>query len=212
MHPTGRCVCVSGGRGMLCGQSSLGQRVRGPALVPASAQLSPRSRHLSTAAAPPSPPPPQIIPAENLVALYQANPAAQLLAAAPDCASGRIMLEALEAGTDGVLLQTDSPAEVGRAFAAAAAAALGRLCGCLPSAAQPCRLSARPVCCPALQVRALASYVQERRRQGVGRLQYEAATGELQSAGQGRGSSSVGRPPANRQPHLAVLQPSFVLQ
>ena len=54
----------------------------------------------------------QIIPAENLVAAYQANPGATLLAAAPDCAAGRVMLEALEAGTDGVLLQTDSPAEV----------------------------------------------------------------------------------------------------
>jgi hypothetical protein len=57
----------------------------------------------------------QIIPAENLVAAYAGNTGATLLAAAPDCASGRTMLEALEAGTDGVLLQTDSPAEVGRA-------------------------------------------------------------------------------------------------
>ncbi|KAL4858177.1 3-dehydroquinate synthase [Chlorella vulgaris] len=54
----------------------------------------------------------QIIPAENLVAAYAGNTGATLLAAAPDCASGRTMLEALEAGTDGVLLQTDSPAEV----------------------------------------------------------------------------------------------------
>lgn len=60
----------------------------------------------------PAPPPVQIIPAENLVAAYQANPGAALLAVAPDCAAGRVMLEALEAGTDGVLLQTDSPAEV----------------------------------------------------------------------------------------------------
>lgn len=54
----------------------------------------------------------QIIPAENLVAAYQHNPRATLMAAAPDCASSRVMLEALEAGTDGVLLRTDSPAEV----------------------------------------------------------------------------------------------------
>lgn len=54
----------------------------------------------------------QIIPAENLVAAYQGNPGATLLAAARDCATSRVMLEALEAGTDGVLLQTDSPAEV----------------------------------------------------------------------------------------------------
>lgn len=54
----------------------------------------------------------QIIPAENLVAAYQHNPRATLLAAAGDAASGRVMLEALEAGTDGVLLRTDSPAEV----------------------------------------------------------------------------------------------------
>ncbi|KAL4423284.1 hypothetical protein ABPG77_004553 [Micractinium sp. CCAP 211/92] len=54
----------------------------------------------------------QIIPAENLVAAYQHNPRATLLAAARDAASGRVMLEALEAGTDGVLLRTDSPAEV----------------------------------------------------------------------------------------------------
>ncbi|KAL4436765.1 hypothetical protein ABPG75_003904 [Micractinium tetrahymenae] len=54
----------------------------------------------------------QVIPAENLVAAYQHNPRATLLAAAPDAASSRVMLEALEAGTDGVLLRTDSPAEV----------------------------------------------------------------------------------------------------
>lgn len=54
----------------------------------------------------------QIIPAENLVAAYQRNPRATLLAAARDAASSRVMLEALEAGTDGVLLRTDSPAEV----------------------------------------------------------------------------------------------------
>lgn len=54
----------------------------------------------------------QIIPAENLVAAYQRNSGATLLAAAPDCAASRVMLEALEAGTDGVLLRTDSPAEV----------------------------------------------------------------------------------------------------
>lgn len=52
-------------------------------------------------------------PAENLVAAFQHNPAATLLAAAADCAGGRVMLEALETGTDGVLLQTDSAAEVG---------------------------------------------------------------------------------------------------
>lgn len=54
----------------------------------------------------------QIIPAENLVAVYQQNGGATLLAATPDAASGRVMLEALEVGTDGVLLCTDSPAEV----------------------------------------------------------------------------------------------------
>jgi hypothetical protein len=54
----------------------------------------------------------QIIPAENLVAAYQHNTGATLLAAAADCAGGRVMLEALQAGAAGVLLRTDSPAEV----------------------------------------------------------------------------------------------------
>lgn len=75
--------------------------------------LSPQTcRGCKSLNASPAPPPVQIIPAENLVAAYQANPGAALLAVAPDCAAGRVMLEALEAGTDGVLLQTDSPAEV----------------------------------------------------------------------------------------------------
>ena len=62
------------------------------------------------------PPPhtPQVIPAENLIAAYQSNTheGARLLAVARDCAGGRLLLEALEVGTDGVLLRTDSPEEV----------------------------------------------------------------------------------------------------
>lgn len=50
----------------------------------------------------------QIIPAENLVAAFQGG-AATLLAVARDAAGGRVMLEALEVGTDGVVLQTGKP-------------------------------------------------------------------------------------------------------
>ena len=73
---------------------------------------------------------PQIIPAENLVAAFQGNSRATLLAAAPDCAASRVMLEALEAGTDGVLLQTDSPAEVRDAAVCCACARAASLCRC----------------------------------------------------------------------------------
>jgi 3-dehydroquinate synthase class II len=52
-----------------------------------------------------------IIPAENLVAAAQATPAC-LIAAASTASSARVMLEALETGTDGVLLRTNDPLEV----------------------------------------------------------------------------------------------------
>lgn len=53
----------------------------------------------------------QIIPAENLVAAFQALPGT-LLAVAADATACRVMLEALEVGTDGVVLATESPADV----------------------------------------------------------------------------------------------------
>lgn len=55
----------------------------------------------------------QIIPAENLVAAFQGDRArARLLAVASSCEGGRVMLEALEAGTHGVVLRTEDPGEV----------------------------------------------------------------------------------------------------
>lgn len=57
-----------------------------------------------------------IIPAENLVAAFQGRPAT-LLAAAGCAADARVMLTALEAGADGVVLETGDAAEV-RALAA----------------------------------------------------------------------------------------------
>ncbi|CAG9460755.1 unnamed protein product [Pedinophyceae sp. YPF-701] len=55
----------------------------------------------------------QIIPAENLVAAAQpVADACTLLAATPDAASARTMLEALQVGTAGVVLRTEDPAEV----------------------------------------------------------------------------------------------------
>lgn len=55
----------------------------------------------------------QIIPAENLVAAFQsAGSSAQLLAVAGSCQDGRVMLEALETGTHGVVLRTEDPKEV----------------------------------------------------------------------------------------------------
>lgn len=53
----------------------------------------------------------QIIPAENLVAAFQSKPGT-LLAIADTAASSRVMLEALEIGTDGVVLCTETPLEV----------------------------------------------------------------------------------------------------
>lgn len=53
----------------------------------------------------------QIIPAENLVAAFQGKPAA-LLGIATSASDARVMLEALEAGTAGVVLKTDDPLQV----------------------------------------------------------------------------------------------------
>ncbi len=65
----------------------------------------------------------QVIPAENLVALAQppprsaagsppGGPGVRLLAAADSWEEARLMLEALQGGTAGVLLRTDDPAQV----------------------------------------------------------------------------------------------------
>ena len=68
----------------------------------------------------------QIIPAENLVAAFQgAGARAQLLALAGSYVGSRVMLEALEAGTHGVVLQTEDPKEVGWPL-------LGSCLGCWP--------------------------------------------------------------------------------
>lgn len=50
----------------------------------------------------------QVIPAENLVAAFQPGPG-RLMGVAGSAADARVMLEALEAGTAGVLLRTDDP-------------------------------------------------------------------------------------------------------
>mmetsp|Transcript_47257 Transcript_47257/g.118317 ORF Transcript_47257/g.118317 Transcript_47257/m.118317 type:complete len:414 (-) Transcript_47257:115-1356(-) len=52
------------------------------------------------------------IPAENLVAAFQNNPAVSLLATCQAAAEARPMIEALQTGTSGVCLETDDPAEV----------------------------------------------------------------------------------------------------
>lgn len=51
--------------------------------------------------------------AENLVAAFQGKPA-RLLGRAASAADARVLLEALEVGTAGVVLQPDSPAEARR--------------------------------------------------------------------------------------------------
>jgi 3-dehydroquinate synthase class II len=53
----------------------------------------------------------QIIPAENLVAAYQSLPTT-LLAVSKTAAESEVMLEALEIGTDGVVLETSNPEEI----------------------------------------------------------------------------------------------------
>lgn len=49
-----------------------------------------------------------MIPAENLVAAFQPGPG-QLMGVAGSAADARVLLEALEAGTAGVLLRTEDP-------------------------------------------------------------------------------------------------------
>lgn len=53
----------------------------------------------------------QVIPAENLVAAFQSSPG-QLLGVSGSAADARVMMEALEAGTAGVVLRTEDPLEV----------------------------------------------------------------------------------------------------
>lgn len=52
-----------------------------------------------------------MIPAENLVAAFQSSPG-QLLGVSGSAADARVMMEALEAGTAGVVLRTEDPLEV----------------------------------------------------------------------------------------------------
>lgn len=53
-----------------------------------------------------------MIPAENLVAIFQGGPG-RLLGVAGSAAEGQVLLEALEAGTAGVVLRTEDPLQVG---------------------------------------------------------------------------------------------------
>jgi 3-dehydroquinate synthase class II len=53
----------------------------------------------------------QIIPAENLVAAFQSS-AGKLMGVVSSAADARVMLEALERGTAGVLLRTQDPLQV----------------------------------------------------------------------------------------------------
>ncbi|BDA42244.1 3-dehydroquinate synthase [Coccomyxa sp. Obi] len=53
----------------------------------------------------------RIIPAENLVAAFQGT-GSELMPVATSAADAKVMLEALEAGTDGVVLKTNNAAEV----------------------------------------------------------------------------------------------------
>eukprot|EP00879_Flechtneria_rotunda_P030630 GHRR01033291.1.p1 GENE.GHRR01033291.1~~GHRR01033291.1.p1 ORF type:complete len:315 (+),score=113.06 GHRR01033291.1:588-1532(+) len=53
----------------------------------------------------------KVIPAENLVAAFQSGPG-KLLGVAESAAEARVLLEALEAGTAGVVLRTEDPLQV----------------------------------------------------------------------------------------------------
>lgn len=53
----------------------------------------------------------QVIPAENMVAAFQDSSTA-LFATANTACDAQVYLEALEKGTDGIVLQTEDPAEV----------------------------------------------------------------------------------------------------
>lgn len=52
----------------------------------------------------------QVIPAENLVAAFQSGPG-ELLGVATTAADARVLLEALEAGTAGIVLKTEDPVQ-----------------------------------------------------------------------------------------------------
>ena len=53
----------------------------------------------------------QVIPAENVVAAFQDSNTA-VFATASTASDAQVYLEALEKGTDGIVLQTEDPAEV----------------------------------------------------------------------------------------------------
>ncbi len=88
-------------------------RLHIPSLLPSGCASTPPPPHAAPGNSLPRahPLPPQVIPAENLVAAFQDSGAA-LLGAAASASSARVMLEALEVGTAGVLLRTDDAAEV----------------------------------------------------------------------------------------------------
>jgi 3-dehydroquinate synthase class II len=53
----------------------------------------------------------QVIPAENMVAAFQGSGTA-LYATASTASDAQVYFEALEMGTDGVVLHTDDPSEI----------------------------------------------------------------------------------------------------
>jgi len=55
-----------------------------------------------------------VIPAENLVAAYSATPDSRLMAVAATAKDAEAMFEALETGTDGVVLRTEDPGKGAR--------------------------------------------------------------------------------------------------
>jgi hypothetical protein len=136
------------------------------------------------------------------VATFQSSPTgARLLGTAATAAAARVLLEALEVGTAGVLLRTDDPLEVRRVLALLLAA-LRAWHGGRPAAHGPCRAgggrcwlcswsgvlaapdSSVPGHCwlgdqlpdPAwVQVRQLAAYLRARNAESAQRLVYDVA-------------------------------------
>lgn len=86
----------------------------------------------------------RVIPAENLVASFQGS-AAKLLAVATGAEDARLMLEALEGGTAGVILRTDDPAQARLSLALVRCRWRWHGVGVISRRSMRCRRLCRPV-------------------------------------------------------------------
>eukprot|EP00798_Chlamydomonas_sp_ICE-L_P024479 gene24479-10087_t len=108
----------------------------------------------------------KIIPAENLVALAQSSSTCRLFAVATSSAEAKVMLGALEIGTDGVLLRTESAAEVNRSSAEAKV-----MLGALEIGTDGVLLRTES----AAEVRSVMKYIGAQNQDSIPKLKYDTA-------------------------------------